>query len=212
MRLALWGFKLGAPLTRVCDSDVQASWFAWRWSLVAGWRRGWQPVALPGLFFSALQLPTCPPSSPTLDQQAVCPATSQKQGSMFMLGSVGRCLSKAVAEGKPLAEGCRKLVLVAAPSDARSIVTRSSASVEAVAARVAEVGSGVVPGLVGPGLAVGVDGTGGGPTHIAGTDGWFLCARRVSGSACSARHVDTPTNLWACLLILTSRRLPRRRG
>jgi len=32
---------------------------------------------------------------------------------------VGRCLSKAVVEGKRLAPNCRSLVMVAAPKDAR---------------------------------------------------------------------------------------------
>ena len=58
---------------------------------------------------------------------------------MFALGSVGRCLAKALAEGQKLSPGCRELVSVATPRDARAIVAGSSASVEAVAARVAEV-------------------------------------------------------------------------
>ncbi|KAI7844989.1 hypothetical protein COHA_001355 [Chlorella ohadii] len=92
VRRALWAFKLGAPLTQVCDTDVMA----------------------------------------------VCPGSGQ-QGSMFKMGSVGTCLSKAVAGGTQLTEGCRALVLVAAPRDARSIVADSTSSVEAVALRVAEI-------------------------------------------------------------------------
>lgn len=74
--------------------------------------------------------------------QAVCPAAGQAAGGMFSLGSVGKCLSRAVAEERPLTPGCRQLVLVAAPRDARSIVADSTASADAVALRVAEVGCG----------------------------------------------------------------------
>ena len=39
---------------------------------------------------------------------------------MFTIGAVGRCLSRALVEGKRLVPKCRSLVLVAAPKDARS--------------------------------------------------------------------------------------------
>lgn len=78
-------------------------------------------------------------AAPWPTPQAVCPAAGQKQGSLFTLGSVGRCLSKAVAEARRLTPGCKALVLVAAPRDARSIVADSSASVDTVALKVAEV-------------------------------------------------------------------------
>ena len=85
--------------------------------------------------------PALPPPIPA-PAQAACPAaaTSKKGGDPgFALGSVGRCLGAAVAEGRNLTAPCRALVLAAAPRDARSIVAGASGSVEAVAARVAEV-------------------------------------------------------------------------
>lgn len=33
VRRALWAFKLGAPLTKVCDSDVLVSWGQPGWQL-----------------------------------------------------------------------------------------------------------------------------------------------------------------------------------
>lgn len=43
-----------------------------------------------------------------------------KSGAIFTIGVVGRCLSKALVEGKRLDSRCRDLVLVAAPKDARA--------------------------------------------------------------------------------------------
>lgn len=57
---------------------------------------------------------------------------------MFALGTVGRCLNKAVADGQRLSEGCRTLVLIVAPKDARALVDGARGSVDAVTARVAE--------------------------------------------------------------------------
>lgn len=49
-----------------------------------------------------------------------CPAgTARRPGGMFTIGVAGRCLSKALVQGAPLAPKCRQLVLVAAPKDAR---------------------------------------------------------------------------------------------
>lgn len=39
--------------------------------------------------------------------------------SMFTIGVVGRCLSKALVQGQSLTPKCRELVLVAAPKDSR---------------------------------------------------------------------------------------------
>jgi hypothetical protein len=54
-------------------------------------------------------------------------------------GRVGRCLSKQVAEGGKLSPACKDLITVAAPRDARSFFD-SSMSLDAVAAKVAQVG------------------------------------------------------------------------
>lgn len=43
-----------------------------------------------------------------------------RSGAVFTIGVVGRCLSKALVEGKRLESKCRSLVLVAAPKDARA--------------------------------------------------------------------------------------------
>lgn len=53
--------------------------------------------------------PTVP--RPLSARQAVCPSSGQ-QGSMFKMGSVGTCLSKAAAGGTQLTQGCKALVLV----------------------------------------------------------------------------------------------------
>jgi len=43
-----------------------------------------------------------------------------RSGGVFTIGVVGRCLSKALVEGKYLEDKCRDLVLIAAPKDVRS--------------------------------------------------------------------------------------------
>lgn len=72
---------------------------------------------------------------------------------MFALGTVGRCLGKAAAAGQRLSEGCRTLVRVAAPKDARG-----GSSVEAVTAKVAEVSMPAAPWRGGVEWAAGVGG------------------------------------------------------
>jgi len=55
------------------------------------------------------------------DVETQCPRGSRsKSGQVFTIGVVGRCLSKALVEGKKLEIKCRNLVLVAAPKDARA--------------------------------------------------------------------------------------------
>lgn len=54
------------------------------------------------------------------DVGAVCPAQSRaKNRGVYTIGVIGRCLTKQLAESKPLAPACRKLVTVAAPKDIR---------------------------------------------------------------------------------------------
>lgn len=52
------------------------------------------------------------------DVTNVCPSIPMKKNA-FTIGAVGRCLTRQLAEGKPLSPGCRKLVSVAAPKDIR---------------------------------------------------------------------------------------------
>ncbi len=64
-----------------------------------------------GMHCEAWLFPNLSPPCVLPLRQAVCPGSGQ-QGSMFKMGSVGTCLSKAVAGGTQLTEGCRALVLV----------------------------------------------------------------------------------------------------
>jgi Golgi apparatus protein 1 len=59
--------------------------------------------------------PNQPTNQPTNQQHA-----ANRPGGVFTIGATGRCLSKALAEGKPLVAACRALVLAAAPKDARA--------------------------------------------------------------------------------------------
>lgn len=48
------------------------------------------------------------------DVVSYCNLGSRNRG-VFGIGAVGRCLSKRLAEGKPLDSECRNLVIAAAP-------------------------------------------------------------------------------------------------
>ncbi|KAF5838865.1 hypothetical protein DUNSADRAFT_2034 [Dunaliella salina] len=66
----------------------------------------------PGVAFTA----TC-----DKDIETLCPRKARsRSGGVFTIGVVGRCLSKALVEGKYLQDKCRDLVLIAAPKDVRS--------------------------------------------------------------------------------------------
>ncbi|GAB4823102.1 hypothetical protein N2152v2_010148 [Parachlorella kessleri] len=73
------------------------------------------------------------------DVQRACPPT-QAQRSMFTIGAVGRCLAQqaAAATQPSLQPGCKQLVMVAAPKDAKALF-EDAGTVDAVAARVAEI-------------------------------------------------------------------------
>lgn len=76
------------------------------------------------------------------DVKARCPALPRSGKGFFKTGAVGKCLAQQAAQGGAEAEalsfGCRKLVLVAAPRDARAVFD-SSMSLEAVANKVAQI-------------------------------------------------------------------------
>lgn len=55
------------------------------------------------------------PSAPRPPQN-----TANRPGGIFTIGAAGRCLSKALVEGRPLDAQCRTLVLAAAPKDSRA--------------------------------------------------------------------------------------------
>lgn len=61
-----------------------------------------------------------------------------RSGAVFTIGAVGRCLSKALVEGKRLNGKCRALVLVAAPKDARVYFDHSE-SASALIQKIAQV-------------------------------------------------------------------------
>ncbi|KAL4443753.1 hypothetical protein ABPG75_011490 [Micractinium tetrahymenae] len=107
VRTALWVYKEGSPLTKVCDADVKAR----------------------------------------------CPSLPRLGTGFFQVGAVGQCLSKQATQGgdEPLSPGCKELVLVAAPRDARAVFD-SSMSLEAAATKVAQIAQ-----------AAGLSSSGGGP-------------------------------------------------
>ncbi len=51
-----------------------------------------------------------------------------KSGAIFTIGVVGKCLSKALVQGRSLDDKCRNMVLTAAPKDARSYFEYSESS------------------------------------------------------------------------------------
>ena len=53
---------------------------------------------------------------------------SNKSRGIFSIGAVGRCLSRRLAEEKPLSTQCRSLVAVAAPKDAAALFASQSTS------------------------------------------------------------------------------------
>jgi hypothetical protein len=53
------------------------------------------------------------------DVKSVCDGNLQRRNS-YTIGLVGRCLSKQMAQNKPLSSECRKLVTIAAPKDIRT--------------------------------------------------------------------------------------------
>lgn len=52
------------------------------------------------------------------DVTDICKGDTSRR-SVYTIGVVGRCLSKQLAQGKPMSAECRKLVTVAAPKDIR---------------------------------------------------------------------------------------------
>jgi hypothetical protein len=52
------------------------------------------------------------------DVKSICEGNSKRRNS-YTIGLVGRCLSKQMAQNKPLSNECRKLVTAAAPKDVR---------------------------------------------------------------------------------------------
>ncbi|KAK9797745.1 hypothetical protein WJX73_005342 [Symbiochloris irregularis] len=74
------------------------------------------------------------------DVSSICSlsaATTPKNRGVWSIGAVGRCLSRQLAEGKPLSPDCRRLVLAAAPKDTRDMFD-SSMSAATIAAKVQE--------------------------------------------------------------------------
>lgn len=73
------------------------------------------------------------------DVTAFCPkgATRRRSSGVFTIGAIGRCLSRALVEGKPLQPKCRELVLIAAPKDARSLYFEYPESRSALVQRLA---------------------------------------------------------------------------
>jgi hypothetical protein len=55
------------------------------------------------------------------DVESTCDAGRAKR-SVYTIGVVGRCLTKQLAQGRPLTPPCRKLVSVAAPKDIRLFI------------------------------------------------------------------------------------------
>uniref|UniRef100_A0A061SDF6 Golgi apparatus protein 1 n=1 Tax=Tetraselmis sp. GSL018 TaxID=582737 RepID=A0A061SDF6_9CHLO len=71
------------------------------------------------------------------DVKKYCPTKGNTRG-IFSIGAVGRCLSRRVAEEKPLTAECRRLVSVAAPKDAAALFS-SQGSTSALANQLAEI-------------------------------------------------------------------------
>ena len=82
------------------------------------------------------------------DVDAYCPAKGAKKeatgkgpakkGGLFSIGAAGRCLSRRLAEEKPLKPECRALVAAAAPRDAAALFS-SGSSTSALAAQMGEI-------------------------------------------------------------------------
>lgn len=79
-----------------------------------------------------MRLPTPTRATHTRTQSA-----ADRPGGVFTIGAAGRCLSKALVQGRPLAAGCKSLVLVAAPRDSR-VYLKYPESTNALVTRLAD--------------------------------------------------------------------------
>eukprot|EP00798_Chlamydomonas_sp_ICE-L_P015369 gene15369-21453_t len=103
VRLALWDYKAGAPLTAACDASVSSFCPKEGASLNAAYGASVSRISSKG-------------------------ASAKSGTDVFSIGVVGRCLSKALVRGKSLGTGCRNMVLAAAPRDARSFFDSQESS------------------------------------------------------------------------------------
>uniref|UniRef100_A0A7S0YM23 Golgi apparatus protein 1 n=1 Tax=Polytomella parva TaxID=51329 RepID=A0A7S0YM23_9CHLO len=132
VRMALWNYSPAAPLTAICDADVESFCPGQGGVGVGGEKEGVEGDGSDsGSGSGSGSLSSSSSSTPS------SASARQNNNGLFTIGAIGFCLSKALVESKTLHGGCRHLILTAAPKDARTMY-QSSDPINALYQKVVE--------------------------------------------------------------------------